>query len=54
MQGVVDFLLLAILRRGERCVYPSVKAVSVQAVLLWLHKAGRHQSKCFLCSLNPW
>lgn len=47
MQGMVDFLLLAILRCDERSVQPSVKAVSVQVVLSWLHKAGRHQSKRF-------
>lgn len=52
MQGVVDFLLLAILRSGERCVEPSVQAVSVQVVLPWIHKEGCPQSKCFLCCLQ--
>lgn len=48
MQGMVDFLLLAILSLGERRVQPSVGADSVKAVLSWLHKGGGHQSKCSL------
>lgn len=54
MQGVVDFLLLAILRPGEGLRLES-KEVSLQVVpLSWLHKEGRRSvERLLLSSLFP-